>query len=280
VTDTDPNKQYIDARASLRDTAKWIVTILGATVVLVIGGGLIAKIADLDWEPRLVTAGCLLVLALMCMMPLKAAIDIVAAKLTPLGEMALSPDFTAARKIVNQWLEGHYPPAIDSVEKLYKEYRDQASIANDPARSQPDRDAASAVLGELQPRIREVIEVTNTENLRLKFDSLLRTALRSLPVVGIALFVFLISSHKDDATEKSLSKPVLLQIAWSAEIESELKKAGLPANCYLKDPPRLLQVSEKSGLRAGVLVIPHDLSDACPAVRVVVTSASKVYLSD
>ena len=101
MTDTDPNKQYVDARASLRDTAKWIVTILGATVVLVIGGGLIARIADLDWLPRLVTAACLLVLALTCMIPLKAAIDIVADKSTPLKEMARSADFTAARGFVN-----------------------------------------------------------------------------------------------------------------------------------------------------------------------------------
>lgn len=280
MTDTDPNKQYVDARASLRDTAKWIVTILGAVVVLVIGGGLIAKIADLDLEQRLVTAVSLLVLALMCMIPLKTAIDIVAAKLTPLQEMALSPDLAATRQVVNGWLNGHYPPAIDSVEKLYMEYRDQAAIANDAKRSKHDRNAASDVLAELQPRIREVIEVTNTENLRLKFESLLRTMLFTLPVVGIALFVFLISSHKDDATEKPLAKPVLLQIAWSAEIESELKKAGLPAKCYLKDAPHMLQVSEKSGLRAGVLVIPHDLSHECPAVRVVVTSTSKVYLSD
>lgn len=280
MTDTDPNKQYVDARASLRDTAKWIVTILGAVVVLVVGGGLIAKIADLDWEPRLATAGSLLVLALMCLIPLKAAIDIVAARLTSLREMALSPDFAAARQIVDGWLDGHYPPDIGSVEKLYTEHHNQAAIANDPNRPKNARDAASAVLVELQPRIREVIEVTNTENLRLKFESLLRTTLCTLPVVGIALFVFLISSHKDDATEKPLAKPVLLQLAWNVEIESELKKAGLPAKCYLKDAPRMLQISEKSGLRAGVLIIPHDLSSECPAVRVVVTSTNKVYLSD
>ena len=147
------------------------------------------------------------------MIPLKAAIDIVAAKLTPLREMALSPDYAAAREIVNAWLQGHYPPAIDGVDKLYNEYRDQASIANDPARSQQDRDEAIAVLRELQRRIREVIEVTNTEYLRVKFDLLLRRTQRALPVVAIALFVFLISSHKDDATEKQLAKPVLLQIA-------------------------------------------------------------------
>jgi hypothetical protein len=280
VADADPNKHYVDARASLRDTAKWIVTILGATVVLVIGGGLIARIADLDWEPRLITAGCLLILAFACLLPLKAAIDIVASKLTPLEKMALAPDFTAARQIVNAVLAGSYPLDIDSVGKLHEKYREQISIANDSLATPEERDAAIALLGKLQPYIREVIEVTNTEYLRLKFDSMLRTTIYALPAVGVALFVFLISSHKDDGMERSLTKPALLPIPWSAEIEEQLKKAGMPASCYLKDPPRLLQISEKSGLRAGVLVIPHDLSDGCPAVRVMVTNANKVYLAD
>jgi len=56
MADTDPNKGFGDARSSLRDTAKWIVSILGATVVLVIGGGLIAKIPDLEMQPRIVSA--------------------------------------------------------------------------------------------------------------------------------------------------------------------------------------------------------------------------------
>ena len=264
----------------MRDTAKWIVTILGATVVLVIGGGLIAKIADLDWEPRLIAAFCLLALAFLCMVPLKAAIDIVATKLTALEQMAEAKEFEAARNVVDKWLEGSRDPAVNTVEKLHRLYVAQSSIANDTTKTQQERDDAAAVLLTLQPYIRETIEVTNTEYLRLRFDAMLRRTLYTLPFVGAALFVFLISSHKDDTTEKPLAKPVLLQVAWSAEIELQLNKAGMPANCYAKSPPRLLQLSEKSGLRAGVLVIPHDLSDACPAVRVVVTNSNKVYVSD
>jgi hypothetical protein len=281
VPDTDPYKQYADTRTSLRDTAKWIVTIVGATVVLVIGGGLIAKIADLDLLPRLIASGSLLALAFICMIPLKGAIDIVATRVTPLREMVESPDFATARQIVDAWMDGHYDTRIDTVGKLYNEYRNQIGIANDARRPQQDRDDANGVLQELQPRIREIIELTGTEQLRLKFDSLLRATLSILPIVGFALFIFLMSSHKEDATtEKQLAKPVLLQLAWSADIEDLLKKGGMPAKCFAKTTPRLLQISEKSGLRAGVLAIPHELSLECPAVRVVVTNANTVYLDN
>jgi hypothetical protein len=278
MPDVDPNKLYADTRASLRDTAKWIVTILGATVVLVIGGGLIAKVADLDTISRLIAASCLLILTLVCLIPLKSAIQIVATKLTPLNLMAQSPEYATARGIVNDWLTGHYPPIIDTVEKLYQVYREKTAIANNPAAT--DRAAAITFLGELQPRIKEIIEITNTEYLRLKFDDLVRRTTATLPIVGIALFGFLMTSHKDDETEKALKKPVFLQIAWSADIEAALKNAGLEPKCFVKKTPHLLQLSEKSGLRAGVLVIPQDLGFDCPAVRVVVTNANKMYPAD
>jgi hypothetical protein len=77
--------------------------------------------------------------------------------------------------------------------------------------------------------------------------------------------------------EKQLSKPVLLQIAWGAGVEAALKKAGLEEKCYAPNRPQLLQLSEKSGLRAGVLVVPRNLGSGCPAVRVIVTNANDVY---
>lgn len=218
--------------------------------------------------------------AFVCLVPLKGAIDIVAAKLTPLERMAVGLEFGDARKVVNEFLAAGYPPAINSIAKLYQTYLEQTRITNDLSKPQAERDAASEKLGRLQPYLREVIEITNTEFLRLKFDSMLRMTIRTLPFVGAALFGFLVFSHKDDATEKALTKPQLLQLPWSADIESQLKKAGMQASCYLKEAPHFLQVSEKSGLRAGVLVIPHDLSDQCPAVRVIVTNSNGVYLSD
>ncbi|WP_315830889.1 hypothetical protein [Bradyrhizobium prioriisuperbiae] len=280
MTDTDTNKLYVDARASLRDTAKWIVTILGATVVVVIGGGLIAKIADLDTLPRVAAACCLLLLTLFCLIPLRSAVDIVASSLTPLGTMALSQDYDDARTIVNGWLAGHYPPGIDTIETLYGEYLDQTAIVNNPAKSDQQRTDAAGVLGELQPRIREVIEITNTEHLRLKFDRMVRATSYALPIIGLSLFAFLTLSHKDDATEKALKKPSLLQIAWSGDVEEVLKKAGMPSSCYMSTPPKWIQLSEMSGLRAGVLVVPRDLGTGCPAVRVIVTNANQVIPFD
>jgi hypothetical protein len=298
VPDADPNQALMAARANLKDTAKWIVTIIGATIVVVIGGGMIAKIADLDWVPRLVAAGSLLVLTVVCLVPLRATIDIVAARLIPFQWIAESEDYEETREIVDGWI-GHFPAVIGTVQRLYAEYVLQTANANNaqtqlnalqqavqtPAVLQQAVDARNALqeanrrLKGLQPRIRDVIELSNTEFLRLKFESLVRASAWNIVLLfigGAALFVFLISTHRDDQTEKQLSKPVLLQIEWSAGVEAALKKAGMDEKCYAPDRPKLLQLSEKSGLRAGVLAVPRNLGP-CPAVRVIVTNAHEVY---
>lgn len=277
MPDADPNKTYVDARASIKDTAKWIVTIVGATIVLVIGGGLVAKIADLDWIPRLAAAGSLSFLTIVCLIPLRAAIGIVAAKLAPFEWIATSQEYAQTRSNVDYWMRDYYAPPIGTVRDLYDEYVRQAHIANDSNAVQQDRDRARRAISELQPRVREIIELSNTEFLRLKFDWMVWTTTFTLPFIGASLFAFLVLSHRDDQTEKQLAKPILLQIPWSANVEAAMKKAGLDEKCYASTRPKLLQLSEKSGLRAGVLVIPQDLSAGCPAVRVIVTNAHEVY---
>jgi hypothetical protein len=277
VADADPNQAVIGARANLKDTAKWIVTILGAMIVLVIGGGLIAKIADLDWIPRLVAAASLLALTLVCLFPLRAAIDIIAAKIESFQNIAESREYGATREIVNSWLAQRDKGKLASVEGLYEEFERYTNIANDKHKSHAEREHANEQLDKLQPRVRDAIELSNTEYLRLKFDRMVRVTVGVLPVIGIALFIFLISTHSNDQTEKQLAEPTFMQIAWSADVEAALQRAGLDQKCYAPDRPRLLQVSEKSGLRAGVLVIPRDPGPACPVVRVIVTNTNQVY---
>jgi hypothetical protein len=101
-----------------------------------------------------------------------------------------------------------------------------------------------------------------------------------LPGVGAALFVFLVSTHKEDATEKLLKKPALMSIPWSADVESVLKAAGMSEKCYAKVRPQLLQISEMSGLRAGVIVIPRDLGAGCNAVRITVGNDHEISTAD
>jgi hypothetical protein len=277
VPEPDADQGFSSARANLKETAKWIVTIVGATIVLVVGGGLIAKIADLDWTPRLIAAGSLLVLTLVCLIPLRAAIDIIAARLASFQAVAKSEEYAETRAIVNGWMAGHYNASINSVEKLYDEYLKQITIANDKEKSADERQKANAAIAALQPRIREIIELANTELLRLKFEALVRATTLVLPLIGAALFVFLVYTHHDEQTEKQLNQPMLLQIAWNADVEAALKKAGLAEACYAPNRPQFLQVSEKSGLRAGALVIPKDPGPPCPVVRVVITGTGQVY---
>ncbi len=275
MPDANPNRAYLNARANLKDTAKWIVTVFGATIVLVIGGGVIAKIADLDWIHTSVAAGSLLVLMIACLIPLRAAIDIVAAKLVSIETIAQSEDYAATRAFVNPWL--NYRPPIATVENLYTESRRQTQIANDPTSTPVDQQKANQALDALQPRIREVIEISNTEFRRLKFESLVRVTKCVLFVIVPTLFVFLVSTHRDDQMEKPLAKPIPIRIAWSADTDSALKKAGLDEKCYAPSRPQLLQLSEKSGMRAGVLVVPRNLGPECPAVRIIVTNNNEVY---
>jgi hypothetical protein len=277
MADADPNQASVSARANLKDTAKWIVTILGATIVLIIGGGLIAKIADLDLTQRLITAGCLLVLMLLCLIPLRAAIDIIATKLESFQNIATSPEYAPARAIVNLWLAQVDSDELATVEGRYEEFLKQTRIRNNKHSSHQQKNDANARLLELQPRITDAIELSNTEYLRLKFDQMVCRTRGVLLGIAFVLTVFFIFIHTDDQTEKQLAHPMFMQIAWSADVEAALKKAGLDEKCFAPNRPHLLQVSEKSGLRAGVLVIPKDLGPACPVVRVIVTNANQVF---
>src|SRR5579862_6574535 len=276
MPDADPNQEWINARTNLKDTAKWIVTILGATIVLVIGGGLIAKIAELDLNQRLLAAGCLFVLMCLCLIPLQAAIGIIATKLQSFQYIATSNEYKPTREIVNRWLAQVDSGELATVEGRYGEFVRNTRIANKAANTDAEKaaqKAANDALDELQQRITDSIELANSEYLRLKFDRMICITKCVLPAIAIVLALFFAFIHTDDRTEKQLAHPMFMQIAWSADVEGALKKAGLDEKCFAPNRPQLLQVSEKSGLRAGVLVIPKDLGPACSVVRVIVTNA-------
>lgn len=276
MPDADPNQAVIDARANLKDTAKWIVTILGATIVLVIGGGLIAKIADLDWPQRVLAALSLLGVAALCLIPLKEAVDIVGSGLASFRHLAHADEFRRARQIVDGWLSDEYPDELSDVGKLYGQYAQRVRIVNDQHQTQDQQEQARTELDELAAYVAETVELLNTEFLRLKFERLVRKTMCVLPFMAVALFAFLVFLHRDDQTETQLARPVLLEVPWSADVEAAMRKAGLDEKCFVPERPRLLQISEKSGLRAGVLAIPRQLGAGCPAVRVIVSNSNGV----
>jgi hypothetical protein len=278
MADADANKGYLDARNSLRETTKWIVTILGATIVLVIGGGLIAKVSDLDTWRLIVALLALFGLAIACLYPLQAAVDIIAARLVTFRSIAEDGEYEDARDVVDNWIRDYYPPDINTVVTLRAEFDRQTHIVN--TRDGEAREEAEGELDELEPRVREVIELANTELLTERFDALVKLMKRALVAVGFCLVIFLVALHHDDPAEKQLVKPMPMAIAWNGDVEAVLKKAGLDEKCYVKTRPDLIQLSEKSGLRAGVLVVPHDLNAGCPPVRITVGNDHQVYSAE
>jgi hypothetical protein len=146
----------------------------------------------------------------------------------------------------------HFDPRINSVAKLYDEYLAQERIAHGQvAATDEGRQAAQKALLALQPRIREVIELANTEFLRLKFDRLVTATIRVLPIMAIALFVFLVSTHRDDRTERQLDNPIVLQIPWGAQVEAAMQRAGLEQKCFAPTRPLLLQCRKKPAYAPG-----------------------------
>ena len=280
MSEANSNPIYSDSQTRIRDTAKWLVTILGATIVVVIGGGLIARIPDLDLPYRLIAAGCLLVLTILCVIPLREATDIVASRLTTWERMATSDEFAPTRRIVDSWMAGHYPKKIGTVADLYREYADTTEISNDGSAARADRDAADRLLAELEPRIREITELCATEHLSQKFKRLVQSMTVLLPFIGFVLFVCLISTHKDDGTEKLLPKPVPLHPVWGADIEGVLAAAGMKQDCYGTGGPLFVQISEMSGLRAGVLAMPNVDRADCQPVRVVLSNDGKLRVAN
>ncbi len=277
MADADPNKKYDDERAALRDTAKWIVTILGATVVLVIGGGLVGKIADLDATPRMYAAGCLVGLTILCLVPLKWAIDIVSTPLAPLKELATSGTYRSSRDAANGLIALYQPP-LNSVESLYNEYVRLTGISNNANATPQVRAAADADLDELAPRFLEANQLTNTAYLRLAFKKMVCVTVIVLPLIGAALLGFLYFLHTETASEKPLPKPMLMNAPPGTDIAAALKQAGVADTCVAG--AKLLQLSDLSGLRAGVLIVPQNLGPDCPAVRAVISNTGQITVGN
>ncbi len=276
MADADPNKKYEDQRAALRDTAKWIVTILGATVVLVIGGGLVAKITDLDATQRFNAGLCLVALVVLCLIPLFCAIGIVSAPTAPLEDLAKKWRYCGSRRAVNKLFHIYYDARFTSVEALYEEYERQAKRAGEG--NKDEKEDAAGRLEKLQPWIRQASEATNTEYLRRKFRTMVVTTALILPLIGVALFGFLNYLHTDTATEKPLAKPVLMNAPAGADIAAGLKQAGVADTCAAG--AKLVQLTELSGLRAGVLIVPQDLGPNCPAVRAVIGNTGQLTIGN
>ena len=275
---SNPNQPFIDTRTNLRDTAKWIVAILGAFIVFLVGTGSLANIGALDNGPRLWTALiAIAAVGLLAWRPFFLGLNLIASRIRSFEDMATSREFADTRQRVNSWLGPQYPTQphpINSVRLLF--VRTTVVTQQSRAGTDAEKAQANAELTELQPRVREVIELCNTEYLRLKFDELRDTLFVCLALIGVASVVFSFAANPSKATEKPVPKPYLVRIDWVTDDDAALTGAGLNQSCFSKSHPAILVLSEMEGLRAGALAVPAAISEACKPVRVVLTNEGRL----
>ena len=277
---SDPNQHLIDARTNLRDTAKWIVAILGAFVVFLVGTGSLSNIGALDSPQLGVALVAIAAVGLLAGLPFLLGLNIIASRILSFEEMAMSPKFAGARENVDLWLGPQYPtqPPINGVRLLFE----RAAIVTQQSRAGTAAQKAQAdlELKELEPRVHEVIELCNTEHLRLKFEEFRNSLFVCLALIGVASVIFSFAANPNKATEKPIEKPYLVRIAWMASDEAALVGAGLKESCFSQSHPSIVVLSAMEGLRAGALAVPAAISEACKPVRIILNNEGRLVASN
>jgi len=166
MPDSDPYRVYADARTRIRDAAKWLVTILGSVIVLIIGGGLIANIPNLDFFHILGASVCLISLTALAAFPLWSAIRILVSPFESFEQIATKKEYQSLRDSLDAHLRTINTPELDTVDKLKTKRAEQLKLLNaSPAPNEAAVLAVTTELDKLEPKIREVIELFSVRRL-------------------------------------------------------------------------------------------------------------------
>jgi hypothetical protein len=195
---TDQFGVFRDARQRVRETAKWVVTILGSALVLVVGGGLLADIPSLDTPRMFIAGGALVALLISCAYPLTIVIEMIASPFRPFHEIIADKEFDAEIARADAYLKSSYPTKFGSVKRL-QERRDSllAELASAPKWTRRpielERERVEAV-------IREVIELLTIWKLESRFNSFKSLMKRMLILFAVSLLLLLGALHGERQT--------------------------------------------------------------------------------
>jgi hypothetical protein len=264
-------KRSEDTRANIREMARWLILGLGAILTFAVGGSGLAPLGALEWWPRFSLAiFCLLAAAGSCVWPLIQAIDIMTMRTYGVDEVYFSPRFANARaKVEEQLLNGNWYVSYKNFESLRQLFD---GVIEDVKQQEIDElPLELKYYDQVAFKVREAFEFAVTQNLRERFDDLLKTLKLVLPVflALMVMFAIVTNSAKDDP--RKAVRPFLHQIAWNAEDEAVLKAAGIGEGCMRAGHPYLIILTD--GIRPKVLAVPFDMgSKACKIVRVALSS--------
>src|SRR5262245_4976839 len=169
MSEHDAYSVYRDTRGRVRDAARWLVTILGSALVLIIGGGLISNIGTLPSGEFRVSVAALALLFLISVIPLITVIKILVPSFDSFETMRADPTYAAIRTKVEEHLALTAPTTLNSFNKLAQE-RERLRAGYETAMTF-QREAIEKQRNEVEAAIREVVELVSIRRLEEKFKT-------------------------------------------------------------------------------------------------------------
>jgi hypothetical protein len=281
MADDGPAKAFADARAQLRDTAKWMMNGTAAIVVLVIGSTSISGLGAMDWrDGRFVVAIIALAIGVaFCWDPFTRAVQVLKSEIVSLPSFVDTTDeqMIQARKAADKVLTGQIAQgSLTALQRHYEALRRTAGETEAQTReARRARDAARREVVAMGPILETGAQVCINELVGLRFERLVAGFAWPGSAILAAFFIFAWAANPGKEADKPLARPVAADLAPTAQGAAALAAAGLASGCFTPTAHVILLADQAGGRSAGLLVA-REGGPACAPTRVSVIGGKVV----
>jgi len=279
--DSDPLADFKNARATMRETAKWIISGGGALIVLVVGASTVSSLGTMSWDrPRLWAALFSAALGfVLCWAPFTRAVTVLRPESIPLRNFAHPPDqkYRNVRDKVGDLLNGQLPMQYPSIE-VFSDYVEALRIS---AFNQDQAIAAPALarFKQAKPLHDVCLQMCLTEYTGSNFDELIDSVKRRQGPVIIAAFIafaYLANPPKDEETGKAIATPELLDIPSNAFNDAVFADAKVASGCF-KPGAKMVAIEDLPGKRVSGVLAPR-AGEVCERTRLTLMGDGRIAI--
>ena len=220
-----PADPFAAAKANLRDTVKWLVTIFAGLATAVTAGASLTGIASVDADRQWVALAGGAIGVICLYLAAGMALRLLTSESYFLGDLDSDP-------YIKEKLEGHaldiLPPAFATLDEFLQVRRRAAATAQDPAVSFANQKSAANYFSSLEPATSRLVNLAQFEALRRSFIR------AEWPLFGLAsaalvgLMVFAVFSGVPKKPDVAATSRAVMEFApgrnWS-EVSAALTQA-------------------------------------------------------
>jgi hypothetical protein len=281
VSDSDPYADYNNARAAMRETAKWIVSGAAALIIFVVGASTVSSLGSMSsgqWRFWAAIGAAVAGLAL-CWWPFTKAIAVLRPQLMTLRNFVHPSDetFRKVRDSVNNVLASQLPPAYPTLQVFSAYYETQRRAAFDPG---------SAVAADALARFKQArtihglgLQMCLTEYMACRFVELIRSIKRwpgPAIVAAFIAFAYFANPPKEAEGGKPIAHPQVLDIATTTANNEAFANAKVAEICY-KTQAKMIALEDLVGNRISGVLAPRP-GAPCERTRLILLADGRIEI--